>query len=325
MGCLKLEIIEKHLLHHQSTEAQYCCLNDWISSALRCSGTYRFGFQGQEKDNEIKGEGNSVNYKYRMHDPRLGRFYAVDPLAAKYAYNSPYAFSENRLLDGVELEGLEFAQLNGEKVQGDQFSTSVDQYGVNAIKFLKPYLQNFTEEQAKIIVNNIQTFSVNILINANQEIRVQVDPGFEAIERGGTFVERSNIDCHKPPFFVKAIRDANPIFSVADMIKGYVTGTNMEDEEYTGKTAVMGTMNAALVVTGGVTSLVKNKAVQQLLFPAISKQTSDLIDIGVNVGLPQLENVMPEYSSEEAIVSYRKLLNLIVDQVTSVQYDRTQE
>jgi len=70
---------------------------------------------------------------------------------------------------------------------------------------------------------------------------------------------------------------------------------------------------------------VKNKAVQQLLFPAISKQTSDLIDIGVNVGLPQLENVMPEYSSEEAIVSYRKLLNLIVDQVTSVQYDRTQE
>jgi hypothetical protein len=43
-----------------------------------------------------------------MHDPRIGRFFAVDPLAAKYAYNSPYAFSENRVIDGVELEGLEF-------------------------------------------------------------------------------------------------------------------------------------------------------------------------------------------------------------------------
>jgi hypothetical protein len=43
-----------------------------------------------------------------MHDPRVGRFFAVDPLAAQYAYNSPYAFSENRVIDGVELEGLEY-------------------------------------------------------------------------------------------------------------------------------------------------------------------------------------------------------------------------
>jgi RHS repeat-associated protein len=68
---------------------------------------YRYGFQGQEKDNEIKGEGNSINYKYRMHEPRIGRFFAVDPLTSKYPHNSPYAFSENRVLDAIELEGLE--------------------------------------------------------------------------------------------------------------------------------------------------------------------------------------------------------------------------
>lgn len=62
----------------------------------------------QEKDDEVKGEGNSINYKYRMHDPRIGRFFAVDPLAPSYPHNSPYAFSENRVIDGVELEGLEF-------------------------------------------------------------------------------------------------------------------------------------------------------------------------------------------------------------------------
>jgi RHS repeat-associated protein len=71
------------------------------------SGGYRFGFQNQEKDDEVKGEGNSVNYMFRMHDPRLGRFFSVDPLSPKYPYNSTYAFSENRLIDGVELEGLE--------------------------------------------------------------------------------------------------------------------------------------------------------------------------------------------------------------------------
>src|SRR5690606_17456216 len=66
------------------------------------AGGYRYGFQGQEKDDEIKGSGNSVNYTYRMHDPRLGRFFAVDPLTPQYPHNSPYAFSENRVIDGIE-------------------------------------------------------------------------------------------------------------------------------------------------------------------------------------------------------------------------------
>jgi RHS repeat-associated protein len=67
-----------------------------------------YSFQAQEHDDELKGDGNSVNYKYRMHDPRLGRFFAIDPLAGKYPWNSVYAFSENRLIDGIDLEGLEF-------------------------------------------------------------------------------------------------------------------------------------------------------------------------------------------------------------------------
>ena len=41
---------------------------------------YRYGFQNQEKDDEIAGvEGAYVNYKYRMHNTRLGRFFSVDP------------------------------------------------------------------------------------------------------------------------------------------------------------------------------------------------------------------------------------------------------
>lgn len=68
---------------------------------------YRYGFQGQEKDDELKGEGNSVNFKFRMHDPRIGRFFAIDPLSGEFPWNSPYAFSENRVIDGIELEGLE--------------------------------------------------------------------------------------------------------------------------------------------------------------------------------------------------------------------------
>jgi RHS repeat-associated protein len=72
------------------------------------SRDYRFGFQGQEMDDELKGEGNSYDFTFRMHDPRIGRFLSLDPLSLQYPHNSPYAFAENRVIDGVELEGLEY-------------------------------------------------------------------------------------------------------------------------------------------------------------------------------------------------------------------------
>jgi RHS repeat-associated protein len=68
---------------------------------------YRYGFQNQESDPELYGEGNSYAFEYRIHDPRIGRFLSIDPLAAKYPHNSPYAFSENIVIHCFELEGLE--------------------------------------------------------------------------------------------------------------------------------------------------------------------------------------------------------------------------
>ena len=68
---------------------------------------YRYGFQGQEMDNEIKGEGNSVNFSLRMYDPRLNRFLTLDPLAKKYPWYTPYSFAGNKLISHKELEGGE--------------------------------------------------------------------------------------------------------------------------------------------------------------------------------------------------------------------------
>ncbi|MCB0703553.1 MAG: hypothetical protein KDC55_12675 [Ignavibacteriae bacterium] len=68
--------------------------------------SHRYGFQGQERDDEIEGDDNSINFKYRMHDPRVARFFSIDPLYKDYHYNSPYAFSMNRVVDMIELEGL---------------------------------------------------------------------------------------------------------------------------------------------------------------------------------------------------------------------------
>ena len=69
---------------------------------------YRYGFNGQEMENEIKGISNIYKFEYRIHDPRIGRFLSTDPLEKEYPWNTPYAFAENRPIDGHDLEGREW-------------------------------------------------------------------------------------------------------------------------------------------------------------------------------------------------------------------------
>jgi RHS repeat-associated protein len=71
------------------------------------SDSYRYGFNGMEKDDEIKGSGNSLDFGARIYDSRLGRWMSVDPLQAKYPSLSPYhAFADNPILV-VDKDGKE--------------------------------------------------------------------------------------------------------------------------------------------------------------------------------------------------------------------------
>lgn len=73
------------------------------------SDSYRYGFNGKENDNEVKGEGNQQDYGMRIYDPRVGRFLSVDPLSAEYPELTPYQFGSNRPIDGIDLDGLEWS------------------------------------------------------------------------------------------------------------------------------------------------------------------------------------------------------------------------
>jgi RHS repeat-associated protein len=68
--------------------------------------------RGRRKMMRLKGEGNSLNYTFRMHDPRIGRFFATDPLTKEYPELTPYQFSSNSPIDMVELEGMEGWAIN---------------------------------------------------------------------------------------------------------------------------------------------------------------------------------------------------------------------
>jgi RHS repeat-associated protein len=48
-----------------------------------------------EKDDEVKGSGNSYDFGARMYDSRLGRWLSIDPEAGQFSSESPYIFSGN--------------------------------------------------------------------------------------------------------------------------------------------------------------------------------------------------------------------------------------
>ncbi|WP_344810207.1 RHS repeat-associated core domain-containing protein, partial [Chitinophaga oryziterrae] len=107
-----------------------------ISSNALKSASYpenKKKFQGQEFDNSL--DLNWYQFKWRNHDPQIGRFIEIDPLASKYDYNSPYAFSENKVTSHVELEGLEAADFRIErdlrdvssgKITGEELANRID-------------------------------------------------------------------------------------------------------------------------------------------------------------------------------------------------------
>jgi RHS repeat-associated protein len=57
------------------------------------TGDYRYGFGGQEKDDEVSGSGNSYTAEFWQYDSRLGRRWNVDPVVKEH--ESPYAAFAN--------------------------------------------------------------------------------------------------------------------------------------------------------------------------------------------------------------------------------------
>jgi len=68
---------------------------------------YHFGFNGQEKDDALLGDGAIMKFKFREYDDRIGKFISIDPLANNYPYWTPYQFAGNTPIWARELEGKE--------------------------------------------------------------------------------------------------------------------------------------------------------------------------------------------------------------------------
>jgi RHS repeat-associated protein len=69
------------------------------------SDSYRYGFNGMERDDEIKGSGNSYDFGARMYDNRIGRWLRTDAMEGKYSDQSPYNSSSNNPIFFIDPDG----------------------------------------------------------------------------------------------------------------------------------------------------------------------------------------------------------------------------
>ncbi|MBK8969190.1 MAG: RHS repeat-associated core domain-containing protein [Lewinellaceae bacterium] len=67
---------------------------------------YRYGFNGKEGDDEIKGDDNQQDYGMRIYDPRVGRFLSVDPLMRRLSSVSSYNYTLNNPIVLIDPDGM---------------------------------------------------------------------------------------------------------------------------------------------------------------------------------------------------------------------------
>ena len=76
-----------------------------ISSLSTNSEKYRYGFNGMEKDDEIKGNGKSYDFGARIYDPRICRFLSIDTKFKVYPWQSTYAFIRSNPIFFMDING----------------------------------------------------------------------------------------------------------------------------------------------------------------------------------------------------------------------------
>ena len=186
------------------------------------ASSYRYGFNGKEKDTE-----GSLHYDYgfRIYDPRLGRFKSVDPLLQKFPELTPYQFASNTPIQAVDLDGREGVQYletqtnNGVTsvkrvvevdihVAVSRSKSSVHFYSKNPASdaklannivsnLRKEYKDNkFTDDQGNDVIwrFNVSTFEVdaNGSINTRHN-ELANNPEFRVIGENGNFQYRGAI------------------------------------------------------------------------------------------------------------------------------------
>ncbi len=160
------------------------------------SDGYRYGFNGMEKDDEVKGSGNSYDFGARLYDPRLGRWLNRDPLESKYPGISTYAFSYNNPLVFKDPDGNNGKLVIDYENRTITFESTVYLYSSEEGHNLKKQAQ----DAQQILDNSITSYGIldkageTWTVSMNISIKYDKDIEQKALDKGYGEKKYGNVD-----------------------------------------------------------------------------------------------------------------------------------
>ncbi|MET6997735.1 DUF6443 domain-containing protein [Chitinophaga defluvii] len=128
-------------------------------------------FQGQPLDDDL--DLNWYGFKWRNHDPQIGRFIEIDPLASKYEYNSPYAFSENKITSHIELEGLESLPINQNSNPFSYMAVGFGQMFETAANAIDNIFTFGSKTKVEVPISAVNTGNVTVTVSSVNEAKTE--------------------------------------------------------------------------------------------------------------------------------------------------------
>lgn len=91
--------------HPQNTAIFYNSFGSSMMGYKNEDFSYAYGFNGYEKDNEIKGSDNHISFGDYGYDPRIGKRWRTDPEMTLFPASSPYSFALNSPIWAYDIGG----------------------------------------------------------------------------------------------------------------------------------------------------------------------------------------------------------------------------
>ncbi|RNL88492.1 hypothetical protein ED312_08570 [Sinomicrobium pectinilyticum] len=191
-------------------------------------------YQGQEFTEDLGL--NTHEWKFRVSDPATLRFWQIDPLAEDYYYNSTYAFQENKLGLGIELEGLELSRTRGGT---NQVSNSINRAYKEVTNVQREMnLQGANGDQATEIARRERVSEYSNAAGGITEGVEDISKGVvystgDVVDEVGDHIETGALIA--APFTEGASLTALPLAESMQVTgKGMKIAVHMSDENYTG-------------------------------------------------------------------------------------------
>ncbi|MBV7269213.1 hypothetical protein KCG49_08435 [Winogradskyella sp. WHY3] len=187
-------------------------------------------YQGQEISKELGY--NMLEFRYRHYDPAICRFVTIDPLAEDYTYNSIYAFQENKLGMGIELEG---AELLGHDIaiyiatKASEWKSKVSGHQNNLHRAIGNRIEAHRtgKEKSNVTVGNISVDQVRDAQTMSESAKgiasETIDSGKEILRDGANALESTGDTIT----YFGIVTGQPEIIAVGEVISGVGTGINV--------------------------------------------------------------------------------------------------